>query len=112
VALLPFTILENSQIFEEFANIYRFAPGHWDVMGCPRVRSYFVFAPARVASGLIAHFEKNEIAKASLLQTPCGTETGDAAADYDHRDFFDPLRCRENSAIAEHVPLLERLIHE
>ena len=82
-ALIPFAVAEHAELFEQLAR-QRFAfGGHGNIVRGPGKFRDFVLAPARIAAGLLLHFEQHEIVKAALVQMPGGIQSGHAAAD-DH----------------------------
>ena len=70
VALFPPPVGEHAQVGEQLANQQRLGARHRNVMRAPGERGNGVLAPARDASGLLLHFEQDEIAEAALLKTP------------------------------------------
>src|SRR5579872_5420268 len=89
IALVPDSVLQNAEIFKEFADVNGFWAGDGNVVRGPGVGGDFVFAPASVAAGVVVHFEEDEIAEAAFAEAPCGGESGDAAADDDDSRLFD-----------------------
>ena len=78
----------------------------------PGIAADIVLARARVAAGLIVHFQENEIAKAALLQPPRGAQPGDAAA-YDHHWDANLARGGRNGrVIADAMAGGECVIHK
>ena len=106
------SVLQDSKILEKLADVGGLGAGDRHVVGGPGVGGDFVFAPAGVAAGLGAHFEKDEIAETALLKAPGGTEAGDATADNDHRDFFDALARRKAGAAAQEVTPRKGIVDE
>ena len=112
VALFPLAVLQDSKIFEKFADIFGLRAGDGNIVCGPRVRGDFVFAPARVAARLGVHFEKDEIGEAALAKAPGSAEAGDSAADNDNGEFFGALRRGEPGAVAQEMAHLEGIVDE
>src|SRR6266568_4415632 len=112
ITFFPSAILENTEIFEEFADVFGLRAGYRNVMRGPRVDGDFVFAPAGVAAGLGVHFQKNKIAEAALAKTPSGAESADSAANNDHREFFIALRGWKRGTVAQEMANLKRIVEE
>ena len=71
-----------------------------------------VLAPAGIASSLGVHLQKDEISKAALVQSPCGTQAGNASA-HDHHGHANLLAGDgELSMIAKQMAHLEGIVHE
>jgi len=56
IALVPDAVLEDAEIFEEFADVDCFGAGNGNVVRGPWVNGDFVFARAGVAAGGVVHF--------------------------------------------------------
>ena len=105
-------VLQDSKIFEKFADIFGLWAGDRNIVGGPGIRRDFVFAPAGVAAGLGVHFEEDEIGEAALAKTPGSAKTGDSAAYDDDREFFDALCRGEPRAVSQQMAHLERIVDE
>ena len=112
IALIPLAVLQHAEIFEQFADVHGLGSGNRHVMRGPGIRADFVFAPARVSSGLRIHFQNNEIREAALAQTPRRAESGDSSAHDDDGNFLDALRRRKRSAVAQQVAHLKGIVDE
>src|SRR5579859_2555039 len=66
IALVPDSVLQNAEIFKEFADVNGFRAGDGDVVRGPGVGGDFVFAPAGVAAGVVVHFKEDEIGEATF----------------------------------------------
>ena len=88
IALVPDAVLQDAEIFEEFADVDCFGAGDGDVVRGPWVGGDFVFAPAGVAAGGVVHFEEDEVGEAAFAEAPRGAEAGDSAADDDDWGIF------------------------
>ena len=100
-ALIPLAIAKKAELLEEFAG-ERFALGrHRNVVRSPREFGDFVFTRTRVAAGLALHFEQHEIAKAPLVEMPCGAEPGHAPTDDHDRDAELSRRRTKGRVIAK-----------
>src|SRR5580692_486669 len=112
VALFPLAILEDAEVFEEFADVFGLSAGNGNVVGGPGIGGDFVFPPAGVAAGLRIHFEEDEIGEAAFRETPGGAETGDAAANDNDGKSFGAFRRREGSAVAQEMAHLKGIVDE
>ena len=78
----------------------------------PRIRGNLVFSPARVAAGLVIHFEQNEIREPFLLEPPRSTQTGNSAPDNNNRGFQNLFRRRKTRVIAQLMAQLKRVVYK
>src|ERR1700722_6262158 len=112
IAVLPNAVLQDAEIFEEFADVDCFGAGDRDVVRGPWVGGDFVFSPAGVAAGGVVHFEQSEIGEAAFAEAPCGAQAGDSAADDDDGEFFGFRWRGERGVIAELVAELRGFVDE
>ena len=112
VSFFPLPVLQNAEFLEQLPNKDGFSAWDWNVMGGPWISRDLVFAPARIAAGLIVHLEQNEIVETLLVQAPRSTEAGNAATHNDNRHFQGFLWSRKARAIAQQVALLKRIIYK
>ena len=105
-------IFEDAEIREEFADVFGLRAGDRNVVSGPRISRDFVFTPAGVAAGLSVHFQKNKIAEAALAKTPSGAESGDSAANNDHREFFSALAGWKRGTVAQEMAHLKGIVDE
>src|ERR1022692_1346793 len=98
---LPATVLQESKLFAELADVYCTAIRYRKIMRGPRIRAHFVLAPARVSPCGRFRFEQHEIAEAFLLQAPRRRQSGYAAADDYHGHLDLALGRGECRAIAD-----------
>ena len=87
-----------------FREPYEMRTGHRDVMGRPGIGGDFIFAIARIASGLRLHFQDDEIAKAFLMEAPCRGQPGNSSANDDDRDLLLFFWRRKSSMVTEPMP--------
>src|SRR5579872_753749 len=71
-----------------------------------------VLAPARIAAGLLFHFEQYEIAEAAFIQMPGGAQARHSAAHDHDRNFDLPLGRGERNAIAQAMTQGKRIVDE
>jgi hypothetical protein len=81
-------------------------------MRSPGICGDFVFAPARVSSCLLIHFEQDKISKPFFVQSPRRAETGNAASHDYNRVLHELLRRGKNASIAQLMTHLKRVVHE
>src|SRR5262249_18433935 len=112
IAVVPDAVLQNAEVFKEFADVNGFGTGDGDVVRGPRVGGDFVFAPTGVAAGGVVHFEENEVGEAAFAEAPCGAEAGDSAADDDDRKFFAFRWWGKRGVVAELVAELGGFVDE
>src|SRR5581483_10788907 len=92
MALIPFTVFVDTEIGKQLAHIFSPLARHRHIMCRPRVRRDMVLSPAGIASGLRIHFQKDEISKAALVQSPGRAQARNASSN-DH-DWYSNLLSR------------------
>src|SRR5215469_12456898 len=112
IPFFPLAILEHSQFFEQFTNVYRLRTRHRDVMRRPGVGANFILPPPRIAAGLIVHFQQDKIGESSLLETPCSTQACNPAADNHNGDLYDLPGNRKARSIPQQMTLLKGIVDE
>ncbi len=112
IAFFPLAVFQNAEILEKLANVFGLRARNGHVVGGPGIGSYFVFAPARVAAGLLIHFEQDEIGEPALAKSPGSAEAGDSTADDDNGNFFNMFCSGDRGAVAEEMAHLEGVVDE
>src|SRR5262249_15786462 len=74
-----------------------------NVMRAPRIRARLVLPRPRVAAGVRAHLEDDELIEPFFLQPPRGAEAGDAAADDRDRDAGGSRRRPHPNAVPDQM---------
>src|ERR1700753_3386722 len=112
ITVVRHTVLQDAEIFEEFADVNRFGSRQWNVVRGPRVSGDFNFTPARVAPRSVVHFQQNKIGESTFVEAQSRAEAGDSATHNDDRKLFAFSGQRERSAVAKLVAKLRRLVDE
>src|SRR5580704_1197779 len=112
IALVPDSVLQDAEIFEQFADVNGFWAGDGNIVRGPGVGGDFVFAPAGVAAGGVVHFEEHEVGEAAFAEAPRGAEAGDSTADDDDGEFFGFGWRLERGVVAELVAELGGFVDE
>src|SRR5215467_665915 len=112
IPFFPLAILEHSQFFEQFTDVNGLRTWHWDVMRRPRVGANFILPPPAIAAGLIVHFQQDKIGESFLLETPCGAQACNPAADNHNWDLYDLPGDRKARSIPQQMTLLKGIVDE
>jgi hypothetical protein len=104
VALVPLAAFQQAELAAQLARQLLPGVGHGQIVGRPWVGGDAVFAPARVAPGLLLHLEDQKIAVAAAKKLPRGAQAGHAAADDDRFDSRGAPRGGEARPVAKAVP--------